>query len=404
MQTRHWVIILSVWVFLICPHEVKGQTSGDAIVDKLVIMGYENVRWIETPAERIYTIESTEEKRIGKGIATALKAIQNGGLPSDKLCRVIVTDNNIPQVELTYYSKNENDTVNIRPGDWDVSYDVTDSWNKVKHVKKKNSSLFKVDVVIYPQLSYMNMIITQIYQWLFDLSPAVEVSLWPGGKLTGMLKIPVYNDGYGVLEDKVHPGHLTISQRFCLPYNIKGKVTVGYFNNDRWGGDLQLFYPFPDQRFSATARISYVGIGYWYGFRLHYDNKMTTTWSIGGNFYWPKYNTQFCLRAEQFFLKEKGVVFEMIRHFRYASVGFYAEKAEHAKMNGGFRFQILLPAYKMKRRGYIPRVNISNNMGLIYNANNERKYYKGFKAEVSDNIMESNRYNPYFIKSELENY
>ena len=33
--------------------------------------------------------------------------------------------------------------------------------------------------MVYPQLSYMNMIITQIYQVLFDLSPAIEVSLWP---------------------------------------------------------------------------------------------------------------------------------------------------------------------------------------------------------------------------------
>ena len=93
------------------------------------------------------------------------------------------------------------------------------------------------------------------------------------------------------------------------------------------------------------------------------------------------YNTQFSLKAEQYLLKEKGVKFEMIRHFRYASVGFYAEKAEHAKANGGFRFQILLPAYRMKRHGYVPRVNTSNNMGIIYNANNERKYYREFKAE-----------------------
>ena len=40
-------------------------------------------------------------------------------------------------------------------------------------------------------------------------------------------------------------------------------------------------------------------------------------------------------------------------------------------------------------------------MGIIYYAGNERKYYKQYKAETSDNIMESNSFNPYFIKSEL---
>ena len=131
---------------------------------------------------------------------------------------------------------------------------------------------------------------------------------------------------------------------------------------------------------------------------------MTTTWTIGGNFYWPRYNTQFSLKGERYLLGEKGIKFEMIRHFRYASIGFYAMKAEHANSNGGFRFQVALPFYKNKRHKYIPRVNFSNNMGIIYNAGNERKYYKQYKAETSDNIMESNSFNPYFIKSELLNF
>ena len=38
---------------------------------------------------------------------------------------------------------------------------------------------------------------------------------------------------------------------------------------------------------------------------------------------------------------------------------------------------------------------------LLAYGGNERKYYKQYKAETSDNIMESNSFNPYFIKSEL---
>lgn len=121
-------------------------------------------------------------------------------------------------------------------------------------------------------------------------------------------------------------------------------------------------------------------------------------------FPFQQFNTQFNLKAEQYLLKEKGVKFEMIRHFRYCSIGFYAMKAEHAKMNGGFRFQVALPPYKYKRKGYIPRVNTSANMGIVYNAGNERYYYRQYKAEVSDNIMEENSFNPYFIKSELLNF
>lgn len=53
--------------------------------------------------------------------------------------------------------------------------------------KEKNSSLFKVDVVVYPEVSLKNLVITQVYQVLFNLSPAVEVSFWKGMKLTAQV-------------------------------------------------------------------------------------------------------------------------------------------------------------------------------------------------------------------------
>jgi hypothetical protein len=129
------------------------------------------------------------------------------------------------------------------------------------------------------------------------------------------------------------------------------------------------------------------------------------TWTLGANFYWPQYNTQFSLKGEQYLMGEKGIKFEMIRHFRYASVGFYAMKGQHANSNGGFRFQVLLPPYKHKRfkNKYIPRVNTSYNMGIVYNAGNEQYYYRQYRSEANENIMNNNKFNPYFIKSELTN-
>ena len=70
--------------------------------------------------------------------------------------------------------------------------------------------------------------------------------------------------------------------------------------------------------------------------------------------------------------------------------------------DSGFKWHCLL--ISIKRKGYVPRVNTSTNMGISYNAGNERYYYKEYKAEASDNIMEGNSFNPYFIKSELLNF
>jgi len=350
-------IALCAAFFLYCLLPLKGICqTGESTVDALVEMGFENVGWTEDGNERVYVLQNSAYRLQGVGIGKAVDVIQKMGLPEEKSCRIIVLDNNVPQISLYYHP-------------------------------------IKGDSVLQAERDD------------FDLSPAIEVSLWKGMKLTAQLKIPVYNDGYGRFEDKVHPGHITISQRFRLPYNVFGKVTVGCFSADQYGVDAEFYRPFKDERFSLMARIGYTGMGYWSGFRYVYDpSTALVTWSLGGSFYWPQFNTQFNLKAEQYLLKEKGVKFEMIRHFRYCSIGFYAMKAEHAKMNGGFRFQVALPPYKYKRKGYIPRVNTSANMGIVYNAGNERYYYRQYKAEVSDNIMEENSFNPYFIKSELLNF
>lgn len=372
-------------------------------MDALVNMGFENVGWTEDEEERVYVLQNSTYRLQGVGIGKAVDLIQEMGMPKGKTCRIIVLDNNVPQISLCYRAIG--DTIpEVNHADWNVNYELGNGWKKVRKVKAKNRSLFKVDILVYPQLAFRNLILTQIYQVLFDLSPAVEVSLWKGMKFTGQLKIPVYNDGYGYLEDKIHPGHLTVSQSFRLPYNVFGKVSIGCFNADRYGADLNLFYPFQDERFSAQLEVGYTGTGYWNDFKFHYDPAKNFTWTVGGSFYWPQFNTQFNLKLEQYILKEKGVKFEMIRHFRYCSIGFYAMKAQYAKANGGFRFQVLLPPYKYKRKGYMPRVSTSPNMGVVYNAGNERMYYRQYKAEASENIMEENSFNPYFIKSELLNF
>ena len=167
---------------------------------------------------------------------------------------------------------------------------------------------------------------------------------------------------------------------------------------------MKLFHPFKNEHFSIEARLGVTGTYYWDGFSCTYGTKRRITWSIGGSFYWPEYNIQTTLKAEQYLLGEKGMRLDVIRHFRYTSIGFYAMKAKGAKSNGGFRFQVALPPYKYKRRGYIPRITPSHNMGIAYNAGNERYYYMGYRTNPSENIMQNNSFNPYFIKSELLNF
>ena len=349
---RIWFYTIATILSFCFPQSMRGQEvqTGNETIEELISMGFENVRCTENENERIYTIENNVYKAQGFGLAKAIEIIQRQGLPSGKQCKVIVTHLEVPEMSLTYRPSTNNESLSTSGNTgWETSYDI-DGWEEVRKEKAKNSSRYKVDLLVYPQLSYKNLIITQIYQALFTLNPAVEVSFWPGMKFTGQLIVPIYNDGYGIYQDKVHPGFITLSQSFRLPYNIKGKATLGYFNADRYGADLMIFRPFKaDERFSLEGRLGFVGIGYWDGFKLHYDTDMTWTWTVGANFYWPRYNTQFSLKGEQYLMKDRGVKFEMTRNFRYASIGVYAMNGKEGRSNGGFRFQVLLPPYKQKR-------------------------------------------------------
>lgn len=385
--------------------------SGEDTVEELVRMGFENVCWAEDDTERVYVLENTAYRIDGIGIGKAIDLIQKHGLPQEsKVCRLIVLNNNVPMISLCC---NTGEKGEITRHDWNVSYDLGDSWEIVKDKKRENSSLYKVDFLVYPSFSFKNVRLSVMYEFLINLSPALEVSLWRGSKLSAQLIIPVLNQ-YGYLYDDVRPGMVTLSQKVRLPYNIFLTGTVGIFNNNRWGADLKAEYFFRNERFSVDGRFSYTGWGRWgewmlgdniHPFKFGYDkNSMVFTGSIGGSYYVPKYNLQLSLHGHRYLLGEYGARFDLIRHFRYCAVGLYGMKMNKGVNNGfnaGFRFQVTLPPYKYKRRGYVPRVMPSRNVGFSYNAGNEFRYGDTFKAQASDNMSESNRFNPYYIKSEL---
>ena len=330
------------------------------------------------------------------GIAAATRTLEQEGLPGNEVVKLIVLDYDVPQVTLTYDSK---------VGDWKASHHLDkEDWKLARTALKTGSSFGKVDVVVYPQVSLMNLIITQVYQSLWQLSPALEMTLWPGSKLSCQLQIPVYNDGYGARESKVHPGMITLSQRFRLPYDIMGRASAGIFSNSRYGMALDL-----KRRFTFAPWLmleggfSMIGLCYFDGFKFHVSPELEPFWYAGANAFWPKAQTEFRARVQKFLLADYGVKAEMIRHFRYCSIGFYVEKGlnTYAHTNGGFRFQIALPPYRYKRPGYWPRVTTSGQMGMGYNANNEQRWYKETKTEASDNIMNDNAFNPYYIEREV---
>ena len=372
------------------------QTSlrTEEVAQRLVEEGFANVRAAESEDYTVFALENDLYKIPGEGFARATEIIREAGLGLNKPVKLIGLNFNVPEVTITY---------DLAADRWRTTKRLDASWDLVRKQPRMNSSFGKVDIVVYPQVSLMNLIITQVYQSLWQISPAVEVSLWPGAKLSYQVQIPVINDGYGMLEDWIHPGIITLSQRFRDPWNLNilGKLSLGRFSNKHYGVALEAAYHFPNERFWVDGKIGVLDLCDTHGMVLvpnaTYDFQFY--WNIAANYYWPAIQTQFLLRAERFLIGDMGVKYEMIRHFRRCSVGFYAMKgfSKAAHVNGGFRFQIALPPFRQKRYGYVPRLTTSGQMGISYNANNERYYYKEFRTEASDNILSKFYFNPYYI-------
>ena len=390
-------ILLCSAAFFLIPSlalHAREKDTPDSTAVRLIEAGFLNVRSAENGEYRVYTIEADSYKLPVEGFRAARKIIEES-VPGDaRQVKLIGTYYDVPEVTMTY-----------EPGDdsWSSTKRLDDSWDLVKKVRKSNSNFGKVSIVFYPQVSLMNLTLTKVYTSLWQLSPALEVSLWPGMKFSYQVKIPIVNDGYGNYEDKVHPGMVTLSQRFRDPWNLNvwGKLTLGTFSNNRYGAALELMYYFPNERFSVDTQLGLLANCYYDGFIFKFSRNYYFRWNLAFNYYWPEQDTQFTLRAQRFLLGDYGIKYEMIRHFRRCSVGLYAEKAIGAELNVGFRFQIALPPFRQKRYGYYPKITTSSQMGISYNSNNEQYYYKEFRTEASDNIMSKNYFNPYYLESKL---
>ena len=103
------------------------------------------------------------------------------------------------------------------------------------------------------------------------------------------------------------------------------------------------------------------------------------------------------MKLEQYLLGEKGVD-RYTGISCHASIGFYAMKAQERSPMVAFVFR-LLHLINMKKRIY-SSVYPSRNMGLAYKAK-RAILLQELSLITGDNIMQSNSFNPYFIKSEL---
>ena len=391
--------------FGVVPSLYSAEAQEDKVISALAAKGFENLRFSEDSARVVYALENNVYRLQPAGISEALRTIQSaGGIDNSRECVLVITELGIPKVAMKLESGLDSEEIDINS--WRaVNKGYDNAWSLVKKAPVSQSTFGDVDINVYPQLYLKNYIINQIYQVLFELSPAVEVSLWKGAKFTAQVIFPIVNDGYEGEYQNIRPGYITLQQAFRLPFDGWGDVRLGVFDSRTYGAQCNVSFPLDERHWTVNGSFAYVGIGGFLDFsKFVYNGNSTPVWSVGPDYYWSRFNLQCQLRIAEYLEKEVAVRADVFRHFKYCSVGVYFEKAFSSTIpaNGGFRVYVSLPPYRYKRYKKVPRIDTGLSTGLTYNGNNERKYYDAPQTLADDTPIKRNLFNASYIQSYLK--
>ncbi len=136
-----------------------------------------------------------------------------------------------------------------------ISIDTDHAMKALENAKEiENPSAWKVDVIVYPELFLKNNSLNKLYTYAVNLSPAIEMGLWKGGKLTAQVVFPIAANLYGEYK-KIHPGVMTLSQEVRFRNNLFGRITAGNFTHNRMGAQLDMKFRTDNGRLELGALV-----------------------------------------------------------------------------------------------------------------------------------------------------
>lgn len=210
------------------------------------------------------------------------------------------------------------------------------------------------------------------YDLLIRLTPGFKWNMGNHWQLAGQVLIPIVND-YGENYKYVRPNIFNISKEMRFG-SLYLKATGGLFTHQRYGIDLKAFLPMCEW-FAFEGQAGVVGpIIIIPGWRIGPMNRFT--WTAGGDFYLPRWNTQFRGVIGRYLYQDFGCEVEAMRHFNHTTVSLYGRWNNQNGFDSGFRFVIALPPYHRNHRtvNFRPASNFRLSYSVMYHQYTNRMY------------------------------
>jgi len=272
--------------------------------------------------------------------------------------------------------------------------------------QKFNSSLGKVDLVLYPHVrvqfgNYNNPVETQL-----GISPMLRTSLWKGMSINLQMLFLIQDDMQGSSGKKIYPGIVSVNQLFKLPLQVYGSINVGFFPFNRqgvmrhfYGSDIQLRKYILNGNVYFGINGSLTGEASFEGNQLEYWQMDKLNGSICLAYRYKPYDLWIKASAGRYVYDDYGVRFDVNRQFKELQIGFFAVKSNMGQA-GGFNFKIpIIPKryYNQERFRIRPtetfdwefRVNTTKNCVMQYKTGND----------IDDLMINSN---PDYVKKQVD--
>jgi len=337
------------------------------------------------------------ENRVYRFDVEALKAVLQLVIPliiHQKEIVLVAENRQIPIVSVEALVSDCKDYFNSKisgsefAGRLKIDSDVDEVWSKLSGDERGNSSLYRFDVTVKPQMyfefgPYSKPVTSQI-----NAVPEVQTSWFKGMRFNGEVIVPLVNE-FGTRGDAVRPGVIALNQVYRFPGNYFISASAGIFTRDRYGLDLE------GEKHSWNSSLCYglnIGISsmlFFSGMKsIFYSDVFSLTGSVHCDYRIPEYDLTLGLMAGKFIRDDKSLRLDVKREFREIEIGFFAIHAFHGITNGGINITIPLFPSKYWKPGfvrvrphedfamsYLAKTNPDQLIGLRYNTLNRLEYF-----------------------------
>lgn len=245
----------------------------------------------------------------------------------------------------------------------------------------QNVSAQSVDLFLGADLNYRRFFFNErLYDLLIYVNPGMKVNFGKDWQIAAQALIPVVNQ-YGDFYNRVRPGVCTVSKEILLKGNAL-KFSAGIFSAGRYGIDARWLYPVNDW-FAVESQLGFTGY-HSMEQKWKFSAMDRLTGNVKARFFLRKASSEIRISAGRYIYEDFGGQFEFYSHFRFTSVGLFAQYSTKSEWGAGAKIVFMLPFQNGLKAGKFT-FRPASNFRLTYDVMADSYGLKNYTTDPEEN-------------------